>query len=67
MLRLDYVFQRFILPLFNYGDAILGRQGNTTLMAELQALYNKAARLILDLILVLNSLEVSLVCKPLSQ
>ena len=39
-------FNSYALPLFDYGDIIWG---NATLMAELQILHNKAARLILDL------------------
>ena len=39
-------FNSYVLPLFDYGDIIWG---NATLMAELQILHNKAARLILDL------------------
>ena len=39
----------FVLPLFDYGDVIWGDRGNATLMAELQVLHNKAARIILDL------------------
>ena len=39
----------YVLPLFDYGDIIWGDRGNATLMAELQILHNKAARLILDL------------------
>ena len=42
-------FNSFVLPLFDYGDIIWGVRGNTTLMAELQILHNKAARIILDL------------------
>ena len=42
-------FNSFVLPLFDYGDIIWGDRGNTTLMAELQILHNKAARIILDL------------------
>ena len=38
------------LPFFDYGDVIWGDRGNTTLMAELQVLHNKAARSILDLL-----------------
>ena len=41
-------FNSFVLPLFDYGDIIWGDRGNTTLMAELQILHNKAARIILD-------------------
>ena len=37
------------LPFFDYGDVIRGDRGNTTLMAELKVLHNKAARSILDL------------------
>ena len=36
-------FNSFVLPLFDYGDIIWGDRGNTTLMAELQILHNKAA------------------------
>ena len=42
-------FNSFILPLFDYGDIIWGDRGNASLMAELQVLQNKAARIILDL------------------
>ena len=42
-------FNSYVLPLFDYGDIIWGDRGNATLMAELQILHNKAARLILDL------------------
>ena len=42
-------FNSFVLPLFDYGDVIWGDRGNATLMAELQVLHNKAARIILDL------------------
>ena len=42
-------FNSFVLPLFDYGDIIWGDRGNITLMAELQILHNKAARIILDL------------------
>ena len=42
-------FNSYVLPLFDYGDITWGDQGNATLMAELQILHNKAARLILDL------------------
>lgn len=40
-------FNSSILPLFYYGDGIWGDRGNTTLMAEIQVLHNKAAQLIL--------------------
>ena len=39
----------YVLPPFDCGDIIWGDRGNATLMAELQILHNKAARLILDL------------------
>ena len=41
-------FNSCVLPLFDYGDVIWGDRGNATLMAELQVLHNKAARIILD-------------------
>ena len=37
-----------ILPLFEYSKIVWGRQGNDSLMPDLQALQNKAARIILD-------------------
>ena len=37
-----------VLPIFDYGDIIWGDKNNKTLMASLQILQNKAAKIILD-------------------
>lgn len=37
-----------ILPLFEYAEIVWGSQGNESFMSDLQALQNKAARIILD-------------------
>ena len=42
-------FNSYLLHLFDYGDIIWGDRGNATLMAKIQILHNKAARLILNL------------------
>ena len=42
-------FNSYVLPLFDYADIVWGDRGNSTLMLQLQSLYNKAAKIILDL------------------
>ena len=42
------LYNTLILPLFDYGDIVLGAGGtNDTLMSELQVLQNKAAKILL--------------------
>ena len=36
------------MPLFDYAEMVWGSQGNESLMPDLQALQNKAARIMLD-------------------
>ena len=43
------LYNTLISPLFDYADVIWGDKDNTTLMADLQILQNKAAKVILDL------------------
>ncbi len=42
-------YNSYILPSFDYADTVWGDRGNETLMADLQILQNKVARIILDL------------------
>ena len=42
-------YNSFILPLFDYAHVIWGDRGNAILLADLQILQNKAARIILVL------------------
>ena len=42
------LYNSLVLPIFDYADLIWGDKGNDTLMAKLQILQNKAAKLILD-------------------
>ena len=39
----------YVLPLFNYADIVWGDRGHSPLMLHPQSLYNKAAKIILDL------------------
>ena len=42
------LYNSLVLPIFDYADLIWGDKGNDTLMAKLQILQNKEAKLILD-------------------
>ena len=44
-------FNSYVLPLFDYADIVWGDRGNSTLMLQLQSLHNKAAKIILDLLI----------------
>ena len=43
------LYNRLIIPLFDYGDTVWGDKNNDTLMGQLQVLQNKAAKVLLNL------------------
>ena len=48
-------YKSLVMPLFEYADLAWGDKHNATLMSSLQALQNKAAKIILDRLLYLSA------------